>query len=215
MFEFLFKYPPSVFSKGTFVLLGSWPHWVLTAAILATAGLLAWTIWHRRARLASSMHGTRAVVVWALQSALVALMLFLLWEPALSVAALKPQQNIIAVLADDSRSMAILDSSQSRQEEAIKLLDGLLKDLQGRFLVRLYRLGAGVERIQNTGQLKPVESATQIGKGLQQIAEEAATLPIGAVVLLSDGADNSGRRRPANAVRASAKTAAGEHRRNR
>lgn len=193
MFEFLFKYPPTVFSKGTFVLLGSWPHWVLTAGIMGTAGLLAWTIWHRRSRLASSMHGTRAVVVWALQSALVALMLLLLWEPALSVAALKPQQNIVAVLADDSRSMAVLDSDKSRQQEAIKLLDsGLLNDLRGRFQVRLYRLGAGVERVQNTGELKPVESATQIGKGLQQIADEAATLPIGAVVLVSDGADNSG-----------------------
>ena len=75
MFEFLFKYPPSVFSKGTFVLLGSWPHWLLTAAILGTAALLAWMIWRRRARLASSMRGTRAIVVWALQSALVVLAL--------------------------------------------------------------------------------------------------------------------------------------------
>jgi hypothetical protein len=193
MFEFLFKYPPSVFSKGTFVLLGSWPHWVLAAAILGTAGLVAWMIWHRRARLASSMRGIRAVVIWALQSALVALLLFLLWEPALSVAALKPQQNIVAVLADDSRSMAILDSSQSREQEAIKVLNsGLLKDLQGRFQVRLYRLGAGVARVQNTDQLKPVDGSTQIGKGLRQITDEAGTLPIGAVVLLSDGADNSG-----------------------
>ena len=193
MFEFLFKYPPSVFSKGTFVLLGSWPHWVLTAAILVTTGLLAWIIWHRRVRLTSSMHGKRAIILWALQSALVALVLFLLWEPALSVAALKPQQNIIAVLTDDSRSMAILDSSHSREQEAIRVLDsGLLKDLGTRFQVRLYRLDAGVERIQSAGQLKPVESATQIGRGLQQIADEAATLPIGGVVLLSDGADNSG-----------------------
>ncbi|MFL6354245.1 MAG: hypothetical protein ACJ74Z_20670 [Bryobacteraceae bacterium] len=139
------------------------------------------------------MRGTRAIIVWALQSALLALMLLLLWEPALSVAALKPQQNIIAVIADDSRSMAILDSHQSRQQEAIQLLNsGLLKNLQGRFQVRLYRLGAGVERVQKIDELKPVERATQIGKGLQQIADEAATLPIGAVVLLSDGADNSG-----------------------
>lgn len=193
MFEFLFKYPPSVFSKGTFVLLGSWPRWVLMAALMATAGLLAWAIWHKRARLASSMHGSRAVLVWALQSALVALILLLLWEPALSVTALRPQQNIIAVITDDSRSMAIREGSQSRQQDAIELLDsGLLKDLRTRFQVRLYRLGAGVERIQDTNQLKPVESATQIGKGLRQIADEAATLPIGAVVLLSDGADNSG-----------------------
>src|SRR5205823_12212973 len=143
MFEFLFKYPPSVFSKGTFVLLGSWPRWVLMAALLGTAGLLAWAIWHTRARLTSSMRGSRAVVVWALESALVALLLLLLWEPALSVAALKPQQNIVAVIADDSRSMAIMDGSQSRQQGVIKLLNSaLLKDLRTRFQVRLYRLGA-------------------------------------------------------------------------
>jgi uncharacterized membrane protein len=132
-------------------------------------------------------------MVWALQSALLALLLLLLWEPALSVAALRPQQNIIAVIADDSRSMAMMEGSRSREQDAIKVLDsGLLKDLRSRFQVRLYRLGAGVERVQNADQLKPVETATQIGKGLRQIADEAATLPIGAVVLLSDGADNSG-----------------------
>ena len=193
MFEFLFKYPLSVFSKGTFVLLGSWPRWVLMAALMGTAGLLAWAIWHNRTRLTSSMSGSRAVIVWALQSALVALLLLLLWEPAMSVAALRPQQNIIAVIADDSRSMATMEGSRSREQDAIKVLNsGLLKDLRNRFQVRLYRLGAGVERVQTADQLKPVDSATQIGKGLRQIADEAATLPIGAVVLLSDGADNSG-----------------------
>jgi uncharacterized membrane protein len=193
MFEFLFKYPLSVFSKGTFVLLGSWPRWVLMAALMGTAGLLAWAIWHNRTRLTSSISGSRAVIVWALQSALVALLLLLLWEPAMSVAALRPQQNIIAVIADDSRSMATMEGSRSREQDAIKVLNsGLLKDLRNRFQVRLYRLGAGVERVQTADQLKPVDSATQIGKGLRQIADEAATLPIGAVVLLSDGADNSG-----------------------
>jgi len=193
MFEFLFKYPLSVFSKGTFVLLGSWPRWVLMAALMGTAGLLAWAIWHNRTRLTSSISGSRAVIVWALQSALVALLLLLLWEPAMSVAALRPQQNIIAVIADDSRSMATMEGSRSREQDAIKVLNsGLLKDLRNRFQVRLYRLGAGVERVQTADQLKPMESATQIGKGLRQIADEAATLPIGAVVLLSDGADNSG-----------------------
>src|SRR5437667_8478994 len=187
MFEFLFKYPPAVFSKGTFVLLGSWPRWALIAVFLGAAGLLAWAIWRRRARLASSTRGVRAVVIWALQSAILALLLVLLWEPALSVTALRRQQNIIAVIIDSSRSMAAMDSSHSRQEEAIKLLDsGLLKDLQSRFQVRLYRLGRGVDRIQSADQLKPSESATQIGKGLRQIADDAATLPLGAVVLLSD-----------------------------
>src|SRR6202022_4514820 len=38
----------------------------------------------------------------------------------------------------------------------------------------------------------PPAAATRIGDGLKQLAGEAADLPIGAVVLLSDGADNSG-----------------------
>jgi len=44
-------------------------------------------------------------------------------------------------------------------------------------------------RIENGGAGHP---ATRIGDGLKQLAGEAADLPIGAVVLLSDGADNSG-----------------------
>ena len=37
MFEFLFKYPASVFSKGQFVLLGAWPAWILGLGIAAIA----------------------------------------------------------------------------------------------------------------------------------------------------------------------------------
>ena len=40
MFEFLFKYPRAVFSKGDLVLLGAWPKWVLLILVLAAgAGL--------------------------------------------------------------------------------------------------------------------------------------------------------------------------------
>ena len=49
-------------------------------------------------------------------------------------------------------------------------------------------------RIAKLDELKTAApaSATRIGDGLKQLAGEAADLPIGAVVLLSDGADNSG-----------------------
>ncbi len=133
------------------------------------------------------------IVLWALDWALLALLLLLLWQPAISVTALKQQQNIIAVVVDDSRSMALKDTGDSRQHAAIHLFEsGLLKDLQSRYQVRLYRLGATVERIDTLSQLCAMQPSTQIGKGLQQLADEAATLPIGAVVLASDGADNSG-----------------------
>jgi uncharacterized membrane protein len=193
MFEFLFKYPFSVFAKGTFVLLGSWPRWVLFLGIVAAAALLGVFVLSRRKQFTPKLRGGRAAVLWLLQTAFLATLLLLLWQPAISVTALKPQQNIVAVVVDDSRSMALQENGSTREQAAKKILDdGLLKDLQGRFQVRLYRLGAGVDRVPDTKQLTGTQASTQIGKGLRQLADEAATLPIGAVVLLSDGADNSG-----------------------
>ena len=193
MFEFLFKYPPRVFTKGTFVLLGSWPHWVLYASIVGLALLLGFAILRKRSQLPVPLRGARTVTLWILQSALAVLLLLLLWEPAISVAALKPHENIIAVVVDNSRSMSIPNGAESRQQQAIRLLNAtLLKKLQSRFQVRLYELGNGVQRIGGTEGLKANEPASQIGRGLQQLAEEAQTLPIGAVVLLTDGADTTG-----------------------
>src|SRR5277367_971802 len=158
MFEFLFKYPPEVFSKGSFVLLGTWPRWILVVLVLAAAALLAWAMWKKRSSLVPSLRGARAVVLWFLQTGLAALLLLLLWQPAISVAALKPQQNIVAVVVDDSRSMAIKDAgsgqSTGRLEEAKQILnDGLLRNLSARFQVRLYRLSSDLTRAERLDQL--------------------------------------------------------------
>ncbi len=193
MFEFLFKYPASAFSRGTIVFLGSWPKWVLLGGIVLSAAILALVIWRGKSRLRSTVRGWHAVVLWLLQSALLATLLLLLWQPAISVTSLKPQQNIVAVIVDDSRSMSAKDGSETRSAVARRILDSnLLNDLGKRFQVRLYRMGSGVERVSATSQLAANQPSTQIGKSLRQISDEAATLPIGAAILLTDGADNSG-----------------------
>ena len=194
MFEFFFKYPASVFSRGTLVLLGSWPRWILVVSILAAAAGIAGAIWIKRASLRASFRSWRAAVIWGLQSAVIAVLLLLLWEPAISITALKPQQNVVAVLVDDSRSMSLSDGGSGTRAEQMKhvLDDGVLKKLRDRFQVRLYRLSEGVTRIPDLAKLNASGRSTQIGAGLGQIADEAGTLPIGAMVLLSDGADNTG-----------------------
>jgi hypothetical protein len=193
MFELFFKYPASVFSKGTFVLLGGWPLWLLGVAILAAAVALAAVI-RNRSNGSIRIHGIRSVFVWLLQTALAAVLLLMLWHPALSVATLRPQQNIVAIVVDDSASMAIDDAgSGSRRGAAVDALNsGLLTQLQQRFQVRLYRLSDQLERIQKFDQLNSSGQATHIGDSLKQVLADASSLPIGAVVLLSDGADNSG-----------------------
>src|ERR1051326_1631025 len=115
MFEILFKYPLSLFHKGQFVFLTPWPLWVLGMAILAAGALL---FWHVR-RNHGMLSGLRPLAIWVLETCMVALILFLLWHPALSVATLRPQQNVVAVLVDDSRSMSIADASGPREERRV------------------------------------------------------------------------------------------------
>ncbi len=195
MFEFFFKYPRAAFSKGTLVLLSAWPSWALLLFLLAAGAGLAWLIRSKLPEANSHIKNWRVGVIWMLQFALAALVLLLLWQPALLVAELRPQQNIIAVLVDDSRSMSITEGGTTREAQAIKALEGgVLDQLQKKFQIRIYRMDRQISRVAKLDDLKtaPPAPATRIGDGLKQLAGEAADLPIGAVVLLSDGADNSG-----------------------
>jgi uncharacterized membrane protein len=195
MFEFFFKYPIPVFTKGKFILLGAWPGWLLALLILASAGGLAVLVWRQLPEAAPRIRNWRAWLVWALEAALVALVLLLLWEPAITVAELKSQQNIIAVLLDDSRSMSIADAGADgktvRETAAVKALSEVLPGLDKRFQTRVYRLDAGLTRVEKKDEWKADAPATHINAGLRQLVTETSDLPVGAVVLLSDGAENS------------------------
>jgi len=193
MFQFLFNYPRLVFSRGEFVLLSGWPKWLLILLLLVTAGALAALIRARLPRAAPSVKNWRVAVIWLLQSCLAALLLVLLWQPAIVIAQLEPQKNIIAVLIDDSRSMSATEDGATRLDRAVKALQGgVLTDLQKQFQTRLYRLDSRVTQVAGLAQLQASIPVTRIGPGLKQLAEETSDLPVGAVVLLSDGSDNSG-----------------------
>src|SRR5580692_2697833 len=196
MFELFFKYPRSVYARGQFAFLGAWPKWILVLLILAAAAGLAWLIRSRLARPETVVRGWRVWTIWGLQTLMVALLLALLWQPAITIAQLKPQQNIIAVLVDDSRSMAISEDGSTRQAQAVKALEnGVLSSLNRSFQTRLYRVDsvpARIESLESLKALEPVAPSTRIGDSLKQLSEETSDLPIGAVVLFSDGDDNSG-----------------------
>ena len=174
MFEFFFKYPTTVFAKGDFVLLARWPVWVLASLIAAASILLAFFVWRRRGKMAPGLAGLRPALIWLLQSCLAALLLLMLWRPAISIATLKPQQNIVAVVVDDSRSMSISEDGKTRIDRAKAVFDGGLRaSLAKKFQVRLYRFGKDLERVQGTGQLTGAAQVTRIGDALKQVASEA------------------------------------------
>ncbi len=193
MFQFLFKYPVPVFTKGRFVLLGGWPIWALGLFIVLAALGLALLVGWRLRRTRSELRGWRGWLVWGLQTALLALVLLLLWQPAMLVGELNSQQNIIAVVVDDSRSMAIRDSDGKTREDAgiATLENGVLSGLEKRFQTRVYRLGNELTRVGELREIAPVETSTHLGEGLKRLATDTADLPVGAIVLLSDGSQNT------------------------
>src|SRR5438874_2197264 len=102
MFEFLFKYPLAAFQKGELVLLGAGPSWLLVVLILLVAVGLAVLVGARarRARASSPVgtgadgstgrHNVRLGVIWSLEALTAAVLLVLLWQPALVVTELEP-----------------------------------------------------------------------------------------------------------------------------
>ncbi len=194
MFQFLFKYPYAAFSRGDLVLLGTAPRSLLALLILVSALALGLILWARRSGSTDSVRGWRLGMVWGFEAVTVAVLWVLLWRPALAVTELKPRQNIVAILVDDSRSMGLEDNGSTREQGAVSALQtGVLTELQRKFQTRLYRLDTGVTRVADPEALgAAVAPATHIGAGLEQLITETADLPLGAVVLLSDGGDNAG-----------------------
>ena len=193
MFQFLLKYPSTVFRKGQFVLLAKWPAWLLAVTIGSAAIGLGVLIYWKLRQAAPEVRSWRGWVTWGMQSAFLALVLFLLWQPAMVVDELNSQQNIIAVVVDDSRSMNIADSDgRTREAAAVAALAGrVLAGLQQRFQTRIYRLGSVLTRVDDLKDISPEEPATRIGNNLKQLAMETSDLPVGAIVLLSDGGQNT------------------------
>ncbi|MDP9040211.1 MAG: hypothetical protein M3O02_13230 [Acidobacteriota bacterium] len=196
MFELLFKYPIPVFSKGSYILLAAWPAWVLALLIVDAGIAFAWLTWRRLPGAAPRLRSWRAWALWGMQTGVVSLLLLLLWEPAVSVAELKSQQNIIAVLLDDSRSMGLADAGSDgkavREAEAQRALARVLPGLEKKFQVRAYRLDGALTRMEGAGTPRAEGGATHIGEGLRQLLAETSDLPLGGVVLATDGAENSG-----------------------
>jgi hypothetical protein len=193
MFQYLFKYPLPVFTKGRYVLLSAWPGWLLLVFIAIAFAGLALLILRQSREAAPKLRSWRAWVIWALQAGTLALLLLMLWQPAITVGELSSQQNIIAVVVDDSRSMSEADvSGRAREAAALGALKGgVLAGLQKRFQTRLYRIGRELRRANTLEEICAEGPATHFNDGLKQLLADTSDLPLGAIVLMTDGSQNS------------------------
>ena len=192
VFQVLFSHRLVVFQQGEFrfdLTTGS-----LVAATLVGAIMAAAIVTYRR--VGGKGRARDRVVLTALRLTALALVLFCLFRPTLIVRAAVPQQNVVAVLLDDSRSMQIPDwNGQARGAYLTQQFgapDGpLLQALSERFLVRVFRFSSTAGRLESPGDLNFSGSQTRLGAALDGAREELAGLPVSGIVLVSDGADTS------------------------
>jgi uncharacterized membrane protein len=188
LFELLFKYSRATFERSELVLASGWPVWLLVALIAAAAVVVGVTLVRRR----SGMGFARLVVLGTLQTLLIVLLLVLAWRPALVTQTLRPQENSVAVLLDTSGSMLYGDGSRSRLQDAI---DGLsaraLPELKSTFNVGLFSFAGDLIELPSLEQVPAPGPVTHIGDALLGVLRGAQSGAIAAVVLVSDGADNS------------------------
>lgn len=188
MFPLLFKHSQWAYRAGDFAFASSWPVWLLVALIVAGACLVAWSL-SRRPQLGL----WRKLLIGSLQTALLALLLFMLWRPVLIVERVRDRENVVAVVMDASASMAHGQGELSRLQEAVDALgNGPLDALRKTFAVRLFGFAHDVIPMKALGDVPPPGPQTRIGDALHAVLQTGASVPLAGIVIVTDGGENGG-----------------------
>jgi uncharacterized membrane protein len=189
VFEWLFKYTRAEYARGELLLSGDAPlAWLIAALVVGACALVA-LAWYRGRSLGWARLGGIVLLQWAM----LALVLLELWQPALLLKTLRAGENSVALLLDYSASMALRDPLLSRMAQAQTVLaDPALAALTSEFKPRRYRFDSAAESVGSFADAAPSGRATAIGDSVLQVLRALQSTPLGAVVLISDGADNAG-----------------------
>ena len=186
MFELLLGHTPMAYRAGELAFARGWP--LAWLAALAGLGLVAVAVslWRHR-----GFGLLRLGVLALLQVAFLALLLVLLWRPVLRVEHLRERENVVALVVDGSPSM--LRGAKPRRQEALDALAaGPLQEIGRSAQLRYFSFTDHAEPVDDPAQAVPGAPRTRIGASLRQVLQTAGSLPLAAVVLVSDGAENGG-----------------------
>ncbi|MGI9204390.1 MAG: hypothetical protein ACR2Q3_10295 [Woeseiaceae bacterium] len=188
MFEFLFKYSREDYARSELVFAGDWPPWLIYGLIVlfvvaAVAGLYR----HR-----GNSSPAQLVTIGFLQVLMMLLVIIMLLQPTLTTERLRDGENSVALVLDNSESMA-QGAAESRFAMARRNLAAAVETEDAPNLtLRHYELGESSIAVESYLDTVPTSSATSIADSLLRILDEARFSPLAAVVLSSDGADTSG-----------------------
>lgn len=189
MQEFLLKYPPMLFDQGELVFAREWPLWASYAVLAAVAVLvLAMLVWKRR-----SLVWWQLGVIGLLQTAMVALVLLMIWQPAILTEQLRQGDNVVALMLDTSSSMNYSEGETARMQQAMSVINGeAIARVGSQYTLQRFVFAADARSVDSFEPLPAPTAQSSLGNSVQQVLSMSRASPLGAVVLVSDGADNAG-----------------------
>ena len=181
--------------------LMEWTPFTSFSWIAAAVGLLfAAVVW--KTLTAPSGPGTGRRMVWLiLRGALLALLLLILLNPHRVERREFREPQDVAILLDDSASMALRDDAVSPpRTEQLKQNIGAIREIADEEVrLRWYRFADGAGQISDPESLTATGTGSDIGKALETALGDERTRSLGAAILVSDGQtrDAEGARRAA------------------
>ncbi len=192
LLTFLLKHPARVWERGELVWSPVIAGWLLAGAALGLLVLAAWSY-----RRVTGLGRGHRIALGVLRAAILLVVLACLARPQLVVASAVPQRNVLAILLDDSRSMALADGgTESRAAAAARTFadsTALVRALADRFALRFYRFAADVRPASSAAGFRTQGTRTDLASALDGARQELAGTPIAGMVLVTDGGDNAGR----------------------
>lgn len=159
---------------------------VLLAVCVATATF----VWHSLAVLAQPWRGLLAL----LRALVLTWVIFLLFDPQLLARHREPGRHFVLLVFDDSQSMQVRGSDGlSRAERVLSQYEEsqLAASLTKTHQVVHFRFGAGAERLRSVADLRFGEKRSDLYASIEGALARMAGSSVAAVVLFSDGAQQS------------------------
>lgn len=171
----------------TFGLSAPW--WFLALCFALALGL---SLWAYRVTIPPISTGRRLVLV-ALRTLALWVLFFILFEPILSMISVEEEPPRIAVLLDNSQSMAMKDASVERRTQYMQALRSIDFNAFGdnKYVFAFDENTQFIERFA-PDSLRLSGQTTDIGKAFRAVFTDAERQNIRAVLLVTDGAYNAG-----------------------
>jgi len=194
LFQFLFSQSPQTFAKGKLFFSSPLPGEV---RLLMTAAFAALVYWLYR----SAKTGPRKWLL-SLRFAIVGLLMLILGAPVMRVQEPNKSKLFTAVLVDTSRSMSIADVKTSTglvarlaaaRDALVNAGDkGVVPQLSESSQVILYAFSDQIHRATAADLNEANGSRTDLFQSIRSVDADLRNVPLGAVVLVTDGGRNTG-----------------------